>query len=268
MGEQTSPLGTAAIGDNLDYLRLLYEEQMFFDMIYIDPPYNTGNKFSYHDKREDWVDFISKRLKLAKAVLKDDGVIFISIDDSCLYELKVEADGIFSKSNFLGAFITMQAVRSNSRHINTVHEYIIGYAKDKKRLGGFKIRRVNNPDDAAMIKDISDKVRREFILFGRETAKKLLAKLNSDYMLKRGISWLRNYSEVDDEGEIFFPKDLSVPGAPNELIIQEIDLRLPMLKSRKWSTPKKFIKLFNEGRLSFKGNRPYEKHYLNEAADN
>jgi adenine-specific DNA-methyltransferase len=119
-----------------------------------------------------------------------------------------------------------------------------------------------------MIKDISDKVRREFILFGREAAEKLLAKLNSDYMLKRGISWLRNYSKVDDKGEIFFPKDLSVPGAPNELIIEEIDLRLPALKSRRWSTPKKFIKLFNEGRLSFKGDRPYEKHYLNEAADN
>jgi adenine-specific DNA-methyltransferase len=211
---------------------------------------------------------MAERLELSKVILKEDGVIFISIDDNSLYELKIACDTIFGKSNFLGIFITMQAIRNNSRHINTVHEYIVGYAKDKRKLGNFRINRINNPDDASMIRDISDKVKKEFLLFGREDAEKLLAWLNTDYMAKRGITWLRNYSKVDEKGEIFFPKDLSVPGKPAELIIEEINLRLPALKTRKWSTPSKIIRLFNEGKLSFKGGRPYEKHYLADAADN
>jgi adenine-specific DNA-methyltransferase len=65
---------TIAIGDNLLYLKKLSEDNQNFDVIYIDPPYNTGNKFSYNDNRTShaWNDFISDRLKLAKTLLKKD----------------------------------------------------------------------------------------------------------------------------------------------------------------------------------------------------
>jgi adenine-specific DNA-methyltransferase len=187
-----------------------------FDVIYIDPPYNTGNKFSYNDKRStnDWIDFITKRFKIAHNVLVEDGVMFISIDDSSLYELKIACDNIFGKSNFLGVFITKQAVRNNSKFINTIHEYIVAYAKEKDHLQEFKIKRLNNPAEAKMIEDITKRIKIQFKAYGKEAATKLLSKINEEYMSEKGITWLRNYSEIDESGEIFFPKDLSVPGEP------------------------------------------------------
>lgn len=261
---------TIAIGDNLLYLKKLSEDNQNFDVIYIDPPYNTGNKFSYNDNRTShaWNDFISDRLKLAKTLLKKDWVIFISIDDSSLYDLKIICDGVFWKNNFLWTFITKQAIRSNAKHINTIHEYIISYWKDKKHLPVFKIKRINSETDWSMIKDISEKIFQMFKFFGKSSAETLLGQINKDYMKKRNISRLKNYSNVDENGEIFFAKDLSVPWSPSDLYITEIDLNLPALSTRRRSSSKKFIKLFYENKLHFKANRPYEKHYLKDAFDN
>lgn len=261
---------TVAIGDNLTFLKNLTTKSIFFDVIYIDPPYNTGNKFSYNDSRDtdEWVIMITERLVMAKEILKDDGVIFISIDDSSLYELKLTCDRIFGKSNFIGSFITKQAMRSNSKHINTIHEYIVVYAKNKKKLNPFKIKRINSPKDGAMIKNISNLVKNNFELSGEESAKKLLSNLNSKYMKERHITWLRNYSQIDGSGDIFFPKDLSVPGTPSDLIIEEIGLNLPALPTRKWSSAQKIIKLYNENKIHYKNGRPYEKHYLKDSYDN
>jgi len=266
----TEPQNTIAIGDNLDFLNKLIKQLIVFDVVYIDPPYNTGNTFSYNDKRttNDWVHFMSHRLELTKQILKDDGVLFISIDDSSLYELKLAADNILGPNNFLGNFVTKQAVRSNSNHINTIHEYVLAYAKNKNKLNAFKIKRTDNPGDAAMIKDLSVKVKREFKINGQKSAEKLLATLNAAYMAKKDITWLRNYSQVDEKGEIFFPKDLSVPGTPAELHIEELNITLPALATRKWSSPSKIIKLHKAGMLHFKGNRPYEKHFLKDTYDN
>jgi adenine-specific DNA-methyltransferase len=259
-----------AIGDNIDYLAYLSKRADKFDVIYIDPPYNTGNKFSYNDKKNagEWLDFMEKRLKLARQILSPDGVIFISIDDNFLFELKLACDEIFGKVNFLGNFITKQAVRSNSKFINTIHEYVIAFAKDKNLLTDFKIKRLNNPEDYEMILEISKQVKNDFLFLGREQALKLLDALNKKYMEEKGITWLRNYSEIDEYGEIFFPKDLSVPGTPAELFIEEINLKLPALKTRKWSSKQKIIDLYYKNKLHFKGERPYEKHYLKDSFDN
>lgn len=264
------PYNTIAIGDNLSYLRYLSTNFVTFDVVYIDPPYNTGKNFSYNDKRSsgEWISFMKKRLELTKQILKDDGVIFISIDDSSLCELKMVCDDIFGKDNFIGIFITKQAVRSNSKHINTIHEYVVSYARNKKHLGKFQIKRADSPNEAPMIEYISKRVRKEFMTSGKKAAEKLLAKLNSNYMAKKDITWLRNYSQVDDKGDIFFPKDLSVPGTPADLFIDEIDLRLSALETRKWSSKKKIIRLHEENKLYFKGDRPYEMHYLKDACDN
>ena len=261
---------TVVIGDSLKYLKFMQKNQLFADIIYIDPPYNTGNNFSYNDKRSsnDWISFIKKNLIISHSVLKESGVIFISIDDSSLYDLKIACDSIFNKQNFLGNFITKQAIRSNSRHINTVHEYILAYAKNKKELKPFKIKRTDNPNDATMIRDISEKVYKVFKKSGRIAAEKTLAKINNEYMLKKNITWLRNYSQVDENGEVFFAKDLSVPGEPADLAIPEINLKLAALPTRKWSSAQKIIKLHNENKLFFKGSRPYEKHFLKDSYDN
>ena len=268
--EPEKPQNIVAIGDNIVYLNYLVKHSNKFDVIYIDPPYNTGNKFSYNDKRDadDWLNFMEKRLKLARQVLSQDGVIFISIDDNFLYQLKLACDRIFGKTNFLGNFITKQAVRSNSKFINTIHEYVIVFAKDKNFLKDFKIKRLNNPEDSEMILEITKQVKNDFRFFGREQALKLLSALNEKYMKEKGITWLRNYSEIDEIGEVFFPKDLSVPGNPAELFIEEINLKLSALKTRKWSSKQKFINLYQENKLHFKGERPYEKHYLKDAFDN
>lgn len=260
---------TITIGDNLALLKDLISKSTLFDIIYIDPPYNTGNNFSYNDSRDvdEWTTFMMERLTAAREVLRDDGVIFISIDDSSLYELKIACDHIFKKSNFIGTFITKQAMRSNSKHINIVHEYIVVYAKNKKYLSPLKIKRINSPKDGIMIRNTSALVRRKFNYSGKKEAEKLLSDLNSDYMKKNNVTWIRNYSQVDDNGDIFFPKDLSVPGEPSPLKIDEIGLNLPALRTRKWSSPQKIIKLHNEGKLYYKNNRPYEKHYLKDSYD-
>ena len=99
-------------GDNYHALSVLnYTHAKSIDVIYIDPPYNTGNNdFKYNDKfvdREDsyrhskWLSFMSKRLKLAKNLLKQSGVIFISIDDNEIAQLKLLCDDVFSEKNFI-----------------------------------------------------------------------------------------------------------------------------------------------------------------------
>ncbi len=265
-----NPTNTVMIGDNLIGLRDMINDNRKVDIVYIDPPYNTGNSFSYNDKRstEQWNQFMHERISLTHPLLKSDGVMFISIDDSSLYELKLMCDKVFGKNNFLGTFITKQATRSNSNHINTIHEYIVAYAKDKKKMSPLRVRRRDNPMDAKMIKDISVKVSKEHKANGIKSAEKLLAVLNKEYMKKKDITWLRNYSNVDENGQIFFAKDLSVPGRPADLEIPEIGLSLKALKTRKWSSTQKFIKLHKEGNMHFKGTRPYEKHLLNDSYDN
>ena len=161
---EIKPKNTITIGDNLALLKDLISKSTLFDIIYIDPPYNTGNNFSYNDSRDanEWISFMTERLIAAREVLRDDGLIFISIDDSSLYELKIACDRIFKKINFIGTFVTKQAMRSNTKHMNIVHEYIVVYAKNKKKLNPLKIKRINSPQDGIMIKNTSNLVSKKF----------------------------------------------------------------------------------------------------------
>lgn len=88
------------IGDNLSVMNGDYLKDYLgnIKMIYIDPPYNTCNKFSYDDNRDTWEDFIKKRIECSKKFLKENGVIFISIDDNEYATLKIICDDIFGKS--------------------------------------------------------------------------------------------------------------------------------------------------------------------------
>lgn len=138
-------------GDNLEALATLaYTHEGKIDVIYIDPPYNTGNKdFIYNDSyvdKEDsyrhskWLSFMSRRLKIAKKLLSDRGVIFISIDDNEQAALKMLCDDVdyFGSSNFLGQLILKTATDNNATQINTEHEYMLCYCKNRDFQGNWK----------------------------------------------------------------------------------------------------------------------------------
>lgn len=153
-------------GDNLEVLKLLQETYLGkIKMIYIDPPYNTGNDFVYEDNfaqstdeymensgqfdeegnrlvknldsngrfHTDWLNMIYPRLKLAKDLLADDGVIFISIDDNEQENLKKLCDEIFGVTNFVAQFVwNTEGHTDNQFAVKINHEYILTYAKNIK----------------------------------------------------------------------------------------------------------------------------------------
>lgn len=176
-------------GDNLDALKLLQETYLGkVKMIYIDPPYNTGKDFIYSDKfvesteeyllksgqkneegnrlvannesngrfHSDWLSMMYSRLKLARNLLKDDGVIFISIDDNEFTNLRKLCDEVFGENNYLGTISNTNNPkgRSDDKFIATAHEYIAVYSKDinSATVYGFEpdekiIKRYNKRDD-------------------------------------------------------------------------------------------------------------------------
>ena len=128
-------------GDNLEALTTLtYTHAGQIDVIYIDPPYNTGNKdFVYNDSfvdREDcyrhskWLSFMSRRLRIAKQLLSDKGVIFISIDDNEQAQLKLLCDEVFNQNNYVGEFAWQKRKGggNDSAYIAIDHEYVLVYA--------------------------------------------------------------------------------------------------------------------------------------------
>ncbi|AUX61087.1 DNA methyltransferase [Simonsiella muelleri] len=241
-----------------------------FQTVYIDPPYNTqSKKFEYHDHYDDWEDFITSKIRKTRQVMQETGVLFVSIDDNKLIELRLICNEVFGKDNFLGMFITRQTTRSNAKHINTIHEYIIAYAKNKRKAPAFEIKRLEIPFYADKLLPLMAEIKKEHKQNGIASATQLLKKRLKEFEKIEYFSFLKNYSIVDENGEICFATDLSTPnGEPCELYIEEIMLHLPALKSRGWSSKEKFIKLFNENKLLFKQGRPYEKHLLSESKDN
>lgn len=128
------------------------------------------------------------RLAVSKKYLNENGVIFISIDDNEYANLKIICDKIFGKDNFVGTLITLQAQRSNAKLINTVHEYILCYAKNKSKLHRFVIKRTQLPEDRKMIKKLTAEVRKVLKSDGLEEANKYLKKLIKDYCYKYNIT--------------------------------------------------------------------------------
>ncbi len=145
-------------GDNLEVLKLLqasYYRQV--KMIYIDPPYNTGNDFVYEDDFADpiakykevtqqttksnpetmgrfhtnWLNMMYPRLRLAANLLRDDGVIFISIDDNEVHNLRKICDEVFGEENFVACIVWQKkyAATNDSKGFSTTHDYIVAYQK-------------------------------------------------------------------------------------------------------------------------------------------
>jgi adenine-specific DNA-methyltransferase len=124
-------------GDNLEVLKLL--QKSYYNkikMIYIDPPYNTGKDFIYQNNysHTNWLNMMYPRLRLARNLLTDDGVIFISIDDHEVANLRKVCEEIFGEENFISQIIWEKtfAIKNDSIYFSSKHEYILVYAKRKK----------------------------------------------------------------------------------------------------------------------------------------
>ena len=152
VSDKDEPFNFLLEGDNLHSLYLLEKTHKGkIDVIYIDPPYNTGKEFIYNDNKigsddgyrhSKWISFMKNRLLIAKSLLTQGGIIFISIDDNEAFNLKLLLDSIFGESNFL-ANIMVKANprgRQSSTYFAQVHDYLLVYRKSNlTQLNGFKL---------------------------------------------------------------------------------------------------------------------------------
>ena len=291
-------------GDNLDVLKVLRENYLGkIKMIYIDPPYNTGNEFVYNDDfvesydgfiesckvydengnlqfdpkangqsngrfHTDWLNMIYPRLKVARDLLKDDGVIFISIDENEVENLKRVCDEIFGAKNFIAELIWSAGRKNDSKYISVSHEYILCYFRNADYIKEKKI------------------IWREKKL-GLEEIYASYAKLKKEFgsdvkAIERGLkAWYKalpdghpakdhkHYSRVDNKG-IYFASDISWPGGggPKYQVLHPITGKPVKVPSRGWitnsSTLQEWIK---EDKVDFgdsENSVPTLKAYLSE----
>ena len=152
-------------GDNLEVLKLLQKSYFgSIKMIYIDPPYNTGKDFVYKDDfrdniqnykeitkqittanpetsgryHTDWLNMMYPRLKLARNLLKEDGVIFVSIDDIEMANLRKVMNEIFGEENILAELVWDIGTGTSAGHFTRSHEYILAFAKNKSNHQFFR----------------------------------------------------------------------------------------------------------------------------------
>lgn len=186
-------------GDNVEALKLL--QKTYFGkikMIYIDPPYNTGNDFVYHDDYKDsienykkitgqqatanpetngrfhtdWLNMMYPRLKLAKDLLSDDGVIFISIDDNEQANLKKICDEVFGENNFIAEFVwkCRNSLQHDEPLVSKQTERIIFYTKNRNGWDaekGYKLNRIRKPFDATEYKNPDNDPRGPWLSSGK-----------------------------------------------------------------------------------------------------
>ena len=135
------PWNAFVAGDNLDVLRTL--EPASVDLVYIDPPYNTGNGFAYHDnitgaggddRHQAWVAMMRPRLEAARDVLAPTGAIFVSIDDNEAAYLRLLMDEVYGAGNLLAQIVVNlnPKGRQLGRGFATSHEYLLVYAKNAR----------------------------------------------------------------------------------------------------------------------------------------
>jgi len=147
-------------GDNFDALRALRASHKgAIRCIYIDPPYNTGNRdFVYNDRFVDrthrfrhslWLEFMYQRLLLAKELLADDGVIFVSIDDNELFRLGMLMEQVFGENNWIQTIVWKKSYGggAKSKHVVGLHEYVLCFARRKEL-----IERIELPPDPKVLK--------------------------------------------------------------------------------------------------------------------
>ena len=145
--DKSKPNNVLIEGDNYHALSVLnYTHKGRIDVIYIDPPYNTGKEFTYNDKivdKEDsykhskWLSFMNKRLLLAKKILSRKGVIFISVDDHEQAQLKILCNDVFDEENFIASIVWQKkySPQNDAKYFSDMHDFILVYAKKKNTNG-------------------------------------------------------------------------------------------------------------------------------------
>lgn len=243
-------------GDNLHSLYLLEKtHKNKVDLIIIDPPYNRGlNDFVYDDnyidksdsfKHSKWISFMNKRLIIAKKLLKDNGVIFINIDDNEFAQLKLLCDDIFGEENFITCFPWHNRTSvQNDTDISINHEYIIAYAK-KRRITNRRLKSSN--------KDIWYKTE-DFVIQPKETDSSKYSNPDND---PRGI-W---------KADPFDAPNIR-PNLTYEIVNPTTGVKYLPPKGRCWRTePEKYQKLLEDKRIVFGKNgnsRPQLKVFYSE----
>lgn len=231
-------------GDNLEVLKLLqtsYYRKV--KMIYIDPPYNTGNDFVYEDDFRDtlarykevtsqttksnpesmgrfhtnWLNMMYPRLRLAASLLRDDGIICISIDDNEVHNLRKICDEVFGEENFIANIVWQKAYVANmtAKYISNTHDHLLVYAKsfESAEVGKFprteeQIEKFQNPDN-----DPRGPWKAENLSAGKYYSAgqfEITGPDGSKYFPPSGRYWRCNetrYTEWLNDGRIWFGKD-------------------------------------------------------------
>ena len=226
-------------GDNLDVLKCLKETYLGkVKMIYIDPPYNTGNDFVYEDDfaestseylansgqydeqgnrlvnntesngrfHTDWLNMIYPRLKVAKDLLTGDGVIFISIDEHEVENLRKICDEVFGESNFAGEIIWKNSSKNDQAYISIQHEYIICYVKNKTLNSGSWIEEKEGIDQ--IFKAFEDFRQKYGDNWGQ--IHKAALEWYKQFPESNPIYNSKHYSWMDEKG-VYFPDNISGP---------------------------------------------------------
>ena len=287
-------------GDNLEVLKLLQESYLGkVKMIYIDPPYNTGNDFIYADDfmrsqdeenrqmgmydedenrlfknndsngrfHSDWCSMMYSRLMLARNLLTDDGVIFISIDDNEQKNLENICGEIFSNENFLACLIWEKTRKNDARFFSTGHEYMLVYAKSVASLLENNVYFREEKPGAA---EIYAEYLRLQQLYGTDCAKiqdglqDFYSHLPKDHPAKK----LSRYNKVDENG-VWRDDNMSWPGGkgPSYDVIHPITGKPCAVPPGGWrySTPEKMQEMINKGKVVFREDEtlpPIKKTYL------
>ena len=221
-------------GDNLEVLKILQESYLGkIKMIYIDPPYNTGKDFVYKDNfakaseeellesgqkdeynqrlvanpetsgryHSDWLSMMYPRLKLARNLLTEDGVIFISIDDNEVHNLRKICDEVFGEGNFVGQIVLQTATDNNPTQINTEHEYIVCYSRNKSILPNWFAK----SQAAEMIVEKYSLLKNEYGNDIEQIQKELRKWIKKN---EKNLPKVQHYDNVDEKG-VFHDSDVA-----------------------------------------------------------
>ncbi|HHK9581652.1 TPA: site-specific DNA-methyltransferase [Citrobacter braakii] len=269
-------------GDNLDALKLLQETYLGkVKMIYIDPPYNTGKDFVYRDNfsetTEDyfshslqtddignrlvanrdsngrfhsvWLSSLYSRLSIARNLLRQDGVVIISIDEVEHSNLRRLCDEIFGSQNFCGEIVWKNSSKNDQSFISVQHEYFVVYVRDKQANSGEWLEKKQGLDE---IYKAFEGFKKEF---GFDWKKIHQAALDWQKELPASSPILdsKHYSWMDERG-VYFPDNISGPN--DGQYVYDVDHPITGKKvkqpSRGWFCPKeKLVKLISENRVHF-----------------
>jgi adenine-specific DNA-methyltransferase len=218
-------------GDNYHSLAVLnFTHDGAVDVIYIDPPYNTGNgNFKYNDQWVDfedqyrhskWLSFMEKRLKLAKNLLKNTGFILISIDDNEYAQLKILCDEIFLEPNYIGTIVRRrrQSQANLSKNLSVIHEYLLCYKRSDKA----ELRKIASETSGEEYKNPDNDLRGPYTTMPCSNKGGAIYEITTPTGVKHTDSWRfieSTYKELLADNRIAFPKKGS--GKPRYKLFQK-----------------------------------------------